>query len=32
MEDDNFRKTSFMKNTDDELEMIKEEQDYEMMF
>jgi len=32
LEDDNFRKTNYMKTTDEELEIIMEEHDFEMMF
>ena len=32
LEDDIFRKTTFVNNTDNELEEIKEEHDFELMF
>mmetsp|Transcript_27482 Transcript_27482/g.20641 ORF Transcript_27482/g.20641 Transcript_27482/m.20641 type:complete len:84 (+) Transcript_27482:253-504(+) len=32
VEDENFRKTNYLKTTDEELEIIKEEQEFEMMF
>ena len=32
VEDDIYRKTTFMKSTDEELDEIKEEHDFELMF